>query len=148
MITMPALSSTPEANGVKVAQAGSADAVGGAMGKDQFMKLLITEMQNQDPLNPVDNKEMIAQLAQFSSLEQMQNLTTQFSNYRRESSMALSYALVGQNVQLQMADGTSASGTVSQLYWKNNALQMDVGGTAYPVNNINSITKVADTPTP
>jgi flagellar basal-body rod modification protein FlgD len=46
------------------------------MGKDQFMKLLIAQLQNQDPTNPMDGSQMAAQLAQFSSLEQLQNINT------------------------------------------------------------------------
>lgn len=46
------------------------------MGKDQFVKLLVTEMQNQDPLNPMDGKELAVQLAQFSSVEQLMNVNT------------------------------------------------------------------------
>ena len=49
--------------------------------KDAFLKLLITQMQNQDPLNPMDNKESIAQLAQFSSLEQMQQMNSSFTKF-------------------------------------------------------------------
>jgi len=48
--------------------------VGGSLGKDEFMKLLITQLQNQDPLDPMDSTEYISQLAQFSSLEQLQNI--------------------------------------------------------------------------
>lgn len=56
-----------------------ADALGGdALGKDEFLQLLVLQMQSQDPLSPTDNTEMIAQLAQFSALEQMQNLNESF----------------------------------------------------------------------
>ncbi|SKC74408.1 flagellar hook-length control protein FliK [Maledivibacter halophilus] len=44
------------------------------MDKDMFLKLLITQMSNQDPLNPIQDREFIAQMAQFSSLEQMQQM--------------------------------------------------------------------------
>lgn len=46
-----------------------------ALGKEAFLKLLVTQLQHQDPLNPLDDKQFIAQLAQFSSLEQMNNIS-------------------------------------------------------------------------
>ena len=50
------------------------------LGKDAFMQLLITKMQNQDPTKPEDDSAMLAQLAQFSTLEQMQQMNTTLTN--------------------------------------------------------------------
>lgn len=51
-----------------------------SLGKDQFLKILMTQLQNQDPTDPMDDKEFIAQMAQFSSLEQMSNMSTAIEN--------------------------------------------------------------------
>ena len=51
---------------------------GSKLGKDEFMKLLMAEMRNQDPLDPKSNSESIAQMAQFSALEQSANLNNSF----------------------------------------------------------------------
>ncbi len=49
---------------------------GGAMGKDQFLQLLVAQMKNQDPTSPMDGTQMASQLAQFSTVEQLQNANT------------------------------------------------------------------------
>ncbi len=72
-----------------------------ALGKDAFLQLLVTQMKNQNPLEPQDNGEFVAQLAQFSSLESMQNLTTTVDGIAGlyQSSQALqASSLVGRSV--------------------------------------------------
>lgn len=73
------------------------------LGKDEFMKLLITQMEHQDPLSPQDNTQYIAQLAQFSSLEGISNLNSTVSNFATslQSTQALQAStLVGRSVQV------------------------------------------------
>jgi flagellar basal-body rod modification protein FlgD len=57
------------------------NAAGGAMGQDQFVQLLVTQMKNQDPMDPMDGKDLAAQLAQFSSVEQLMNINTKLDNF-------------------------------------------------------------------
>ena len=74
------------------------------LGKDDFLKLLVTQLRYQDPMQPVDDKEFIAQLAQFSSLEQIQNLNSTMEQFITinliEGQLSRAAALVGQEVQV------------------------------------------------
>jgi flagellar basal-body rod modification protein FlgD len=72
----------------------------GQLGKDEFLRILVTQLKYQDPLSPMEDKEFIAQLAQFSALEQMQNLSSEFSSMK-----ALS--LVGKMVYAEKRIGNS-----------------------------------------
>lgn len=56
--------------------AAAADDSGDVTGKNEFLQLLVTQLQNQDPLNPMDNTEFLSQMAQFSSLEQLIHINT------------------------------------------------------------------------
>ncbi len=79
-----------------------------ALGKDAFLQLLVAQLQHQDPLSPQDNSEFVAQLAQFSSLEELQNITSSMNN-----SQALN--LVGKYVIMEVgkSEGLSQTTTVA-----------------------------------
>lgn len=78
------------------------------LGKDAFLQLLVTQLQHQDPLSPQDNSEFVAQLAQFSSLEALQNLSSSMSNNQ-------ALTLVGKPVVVEVgkSDGMSETTTVA-----------------------------------
>lgn len=83
---------------------------GSDLGKDAFLQLLVAQVSNQDPLNPTSDTEFVAQLAQFSSLEQMQNM-----NQAMESQQATN--MIGKDVTANSAlDVTSGELTTTQVY--------------------------------
>lgn len=84
------------------------------MGKDEFLKILITQLQNQDPTSPMEDKEFIAQMAQFSTLEQMTNMVQNFSALAGVLKSSEAQAMIGKNVSI--ADGDKlVTGTVNQV---------------------------------
>lgn len=91
---------------------GAITAAGGAMGETQFVQLLVTEMQNQDPLNPMDGKDLAVQLAQFSSVEQLMNVNTKLddltSAVKAQGSIT---AATGATSGTSGSSGTDTSGT-------------------------------------
>ena len=83
-----------------------------SLGKDDFMKLLITELRYQDAMNPVDDREMIAQLAQFSSLEQMQNLSAKIGELAKAQKAIQATSLIGKTITFIDAEGNRSQGKV------------------------------------
>jgi len=108
------------------------------MGKDDFLKMMIAQLQNQDPLNPLDGTDFTAQLAQFSSLEQLNNVNTQLemmSLYQSSLNNAQAVGLVGKEVSASgnsvVVEGASAdlTYTLSQDAGKVTVSLYDEGGT-------------------
>ena len=88
------------------------NATNDTLGKDAFLKLLIAELSNQDPLNPMEDREFISQMATFSSLEQMQNMNKTLETMAEANKFsAVSY--VGKAVAFTKGEGEDAAQTVA-----------------------------------
>ncbi len=74
------------------------------LGKDDFIKILITQLANQDPTSPMEDKEFIAQMAQFSSLEQMTNMAQDFSKLASMFSSSEAVSSLGKQVELVVGE--------------------------------------------
>jgi flagellar basal-body rod modification protein FlgD len=119
-----------------------------ALGKDEFMKLLIAQLQNQDPLNPQDSSAFSAQLAQFSSLEQLTNLneaiTLQNQNYIRLLNTQ-SVDLIGKEVTAvqaattEGAEDTTITGEVTAVQFKDNAIYLTVNDQEIAFSDVTSV---------
>ena len=107
-----------------------------ALGKDAFLQLLCAQLQYQDPLNPQTDTEFVAQLAQYSQLEELQNLSSSNQN-----SQAL--GLVGKNVIIQATGSTSGpvyfSGTVDYVTYVSGEAKLSVNDTLYSLDDVYSV---------
>lgn len=99
------------------------------IGKEGFLKLLVTQLQNQDPLEPMSNEDFAAQLAQFSSLEQMQNLNENFGQLMDLTRIGSSASLIGKTVEyLDKDSGLNVAGEVDKVMIKAEGLFFSIGG--------------------
>ena len=84
-----------------------------------YMKLLVTELQNQNPLEPMDNNQMAAQLAQFSQLQQLEGMNSNFASVLAVNELAYASTLIGKQVsflhETQSGDRELASGPVERV---------------------------------
>ena len=107
------------------------------LGKDDFLKLLITQLQNQDPTSPMENTEFISQMAQFSSLEQMTNMSTSFTKMASFISSSEATSTLGKTVELNVGD-TTVKGIVEGAT-RGDTPQVIVNGMYYDMNKISAI---------
>ncbi len=107
------------------------------LGKDDFLQLLITQLQHQDPTKPMDDKQFIAQMAQFSSLEQMTNLGQEFAKISGMVSRGNALNLLGK--QVEILDGQQrVSGVVEAVSGTENP-QVQVNGRYYDYSVVETV---------
>ncbi|MFC0188891.1 flagellar hook assembly protein FlgD [Fictibacillus aquaticus] len=107
------------------------------LGKDDFLRILITQLQNQDPSNPMQDREFIAQMAQFSSLEQMTNMNKTMEHFlgMQADTMLFQHSqMIGKEVSYEAEekkeDGTAQiivkEGKVKSVFWENGQTKLEL----------------------
>lgn len=109
--------------------------IGSNLGKDDFLKILSAQLQYQDPMSSGDNTEFIAQMAQFSALEQMQNLNNSFMGMMQTLNVQFGSELVGKNVTIEV-EGDNIEGIVEKVKLNSDGIQISVDGKDYFMNDI------------
>ena len=107
-----------------------------SLDKDAFLQLLVAQMKYQDPLEPTSNTEYISQLATFSELEEMQNLTSGMTLQRASG-------LVGQYVFMKVTDSsgntTYPEGNVDYVVYENNKAYLSINETLYSIDDLDTV---------
>ena len=123
----------------------------GDLGGQDFMSLMIAELQNQDPMNPTDNKELVAQMAGIRQMEQSSTLNETLQTLAAEQRFGSTTGLIGQYVAGTVTDsagnGTEIQGLVIGVrYEKGNAILQLHNGSELPAEKVEQITVVDNLP--
>src|SRR5262245_10590285 len=109
------------------------------LGKDDFLKLLVTQLQHQDPMNPVDDKDFMGQMAQFTSVEQLSNMASSIQLMSTASQSTQSVALIGKTVSWKKEDGSSGEGVATSVSFNDGAISIAVGDATIATNEIQTV---------
>ena len=100
----------------------------GLLGKDDFLKLLIGQLQHQDPLSPSDPSEQMGQMTQFSILEQLSNLAQSQQAAAANDYDQQAVALIGRTVTYAKPDGSTATGVVERVTFTSRGPTLTIDG--------------------
>lgn len=97
-----------------IGSSGTTNLKANSLGMEDFLKILLTQLTYQDPLKPMDNQQFMAQMAQFTSLEQTQQLNSKIATLITNQAALQSVGLIGKTVDITTSSG-NVTGTVSAL---------------------------------
>ena len=103
------------------------------LSREAFLTLLVEQLKNQDPLNPMDNQQFLSQLAELSSVEQLQSMNTSV----HDLGFSMASNLIGREIQFSRADeGVIASGTVESVSIQQDRIVLSVEGESVRIEDV------------
>jgi len=110
------------------------------LGKDDFLRIFITQLKNQDPLQPLQDKDFIAQMAQFSSLEQITNMANEMAGIKdllsQQTSLGTLSNLIGKVGHWSDVDGVEQSGSITSVLMKDGIFYATVNDQEVPIDQL------------
>ena len=135
---LQALSSNSPANGSNNALS--------SLNLDQFLKLMVTQLQNQDPLNPTDNNQILQQISSMQQINASGQLTTTLNSVLLGQNISSASALVGKSVKGLDDKGNAVNGIVDKVSITDNIPYLHIGTSQIRLNNVSEIVGAANTP--
>ena len=113
------------------------------LGKDDFLKLLLAQLKNQDPMKPMDDTQFVAQLAQFTAVEKMQQMSDQTALLLQVEQLGQASNLLGKEVEALTQTGDKVSGVVDTMKMVDGAAVLMVGNQQIKLADVISVTKTS-----
>lgn len=139
-----AASTTPTSTSIYSSGTGTTAAANQEYNSQLFLKLLVTQLANQDPSSPMDSSQMVQQTASLASMEQLTSLNSTTTSTNQTQMQATATAMLGKSVTWTDSDGAAQSGTVSSISFSStNAPQLTVGKDTVALTAITGVTATA-----
>jgi flagellar basal-body rod modification protein FlgD len=106
------------------------------LGQNDFLKLLATQFRTQDPMKPMEDTAFIAQMAQFSSLEQSSAMAQTITALRADQLRATANSYLGHSVTVDAGEGRTAAGAVAAIDVSGPEPRLVIGGASYPLSAV------------
>jgi len=106
---------------------------------NEFTQMLVTELQNQDPTQPMSNTDLMNQVSQIQAIDSNQQLTATLQSVALGQNIASAGNLIGRSVTGLSANGSQVNGTVSSVSISNGSAVLNVGNSTIPLNNVTQI---------
>lgn len=133
--------------GVAAASSAPARTSKKTLGQEDFLKLLSTQFQQQDPMKPMDDSAFIGQMAQFTSLEQSNALVKEVSGLRSDQNLLTANGYLGRNVTVDDANGFPVTGLVTSVDHDPVAgVSLTIAGNPFPLTSVRRIAVASNPP--
>ena len=136
------VSSSPEPKGTSIWSATTGKtgtAKGKDLGKDDFMKLMLAQLQHQDPLKPMDDQAFIAQTAQFNALDEMTKLNKTLSAVLDSQQLAEASGMIGKVIAATTSDGKAIRGAVTAASVSGGVSMVHIGATKIELDKVTAV---------
>lgn len=107
--------------------------------QDTYLQLLVAQIQNQNPLEPVSDTEFIGQLTSFNQLSSLQSLNTNFSEMLKFQQLGQGANLIGKSVEYTDGNGTAQTGTVNRVVSNGSTIKIEIGNVQVGLDQITSV---------
>lgn len=129
-------------SGLSYSSAPAARTTKSSLDSTDFMKLLATQFQNQDPMKPMEDTAFLAQMAQFTSLEQTQGMASTITSLRNDQQWLSASSYLGRNITVTDSAGKAVTGKVSAVENSADGPLLYIGDQSYLLSNVSRVEEV------
>ncbi|HEX4666418.1 MAG TPA: flagellar hook capping FlgD N-terminal domain-containing protein [Chthoniobacterales bacterium] len=141
-MNIPSINNTSGSQAAFAAVTAPSDSTGtgfSTLGVNDFLKLITVQLQNQDPLKPMDDTQFVSQMASFTNLQQTQTLTADFEAYSQQASISSANGMLGGYVTVADAAFGTVTGQVTSVKIENGTPKLLINGVPYDLSAVQSV---------